>query len=289
MEDGRVRKKRGTYNRFIRTEEPIPKTSLYRKRKKLPESRHTDDAADNMTSMSSFCDTEEESFSSENSPPIDEEILNGVESTDNEDNHAFQNDDDDVKINLGNLNEPLYPPSSVSLLEAYISILAFSLRHNITKICMQDLLHLFNLLLPPSNLPSTNHLFYSKLSSLFDNSTEAHIYCKHCFKIVCLLSDENKPDICKECSKSFDFQDSMKQGYFFMYMPLEPQLKLKFQHQNLMQSIANYESIFEQTSSLYRDILDGEEYSKVKNLNHSKNISIQFNIDGIPMYKKSNY
>lgn len=232
MEDGQVRKRKGTYNRYIRTDEPVPKTTFYRKRKKISEIRHTDDIADNMTFTSSHCDTEEENFSSLNSPPIEENLSDSefdcisVESTANEDNYTFQSDDD-VKINLGNLNEPLYPSSSVSLLEAYISILAFSMRHNITKVCMQDLLHLVNLLLPPSNLPSTNHLFFSKLSSLFDNSTAAHIYCKHCFKIVCLLSDENKPDICKECTKSFDFQDSMKEGYFFSVYALRAVVEIK--------------------------------------------------------------
>ncbi|GBN05449.1 hypothetical protein AVEN_162550-1 [Araneus ventricosus] len=81
----------------------------------------------------------------------------------------------------------------------------------------------------------------------------------------------------------------MKQGYFFMYMPLEPQLKLKFQYQNLMQNIKKYKRIFEEPSSSYRDILYGEAYAKIKNLKYSDNISLQFNIDGIPMYRKSNY
>ncbi|GBN46943.1 hypothetical protein AVEN_90643-1 [Araneus ventricosus] len=102
----------------------------------------------------------EENFSCETSPHIDEDIhfndlefdCISVDSTDYEDNDTNQNDD--VKVNLANLNEPLYPSSSVSLLEAYISILAFSLRHNITKTCMQDLLQLFNVLLSPSNLPA---------------------------------------------------------------------------------------------------------------------------------------
>ncbi|GBM57674.1 hypothetical protein AVEN_222530-1 [Araneus ventricosus] len=288
----RIYKKRGTYNRFLRTDEPIPKSTFYSKRK-LSESQHADDTDDN-TSISAFCDAEEK-FSCETSPHIDEDIhfndlefdCFNVDSTDCEDNDTYQNDD--VKVNLANLNEPLYPSSSVSLLDAYISILAFSLRHNITKTCMQDLLQLFNVLLPPSNLPGTKHLFYSKLSSLFDNSTQAYIYCKYCFETVCFLSDKHKSDICKECLKSFDFQDSMKQGYFFMYMPLEPQLKLKFQYQNLMHNIKKYKRIFEEPSSSYRDILDGEAYAKIKNLKYSDNISLQFNIDGIPMYRKSNY
>ncbi|GBM29261.1 hypothetical protein AVEN_21724-1, partial [Araneus ventricosus] len=69
-------------------------------------------------------------------------------------------------------------------------------------------------------------------------------------------------------------------------MPLEPQLKLKFQYQNLMHNIKR---IFEEPSSSYRDILDGEAYAKIKNLKYSDNISLQFNIDGIPMFRKSNY
>ena len=104
-----------------------------------------------------------------------------------------------------------------------------------------------------------------------------------------MLSDKVKPDTCKECSGSFDLKDSMKEGYFFMHIPLEPQLKLQFQFQNLMQRIQKYKNLFEESSNSFRDILDGEAYSKIKNLKYSKNISLQFNIDGIPMYRKSNY
>ncbi|GBN39646.1 hypothetical protein AVEN_114650-1 [Araneus ventricosus] len=276
-------KKRGTYNRFLRTDEPIPKLTFYAKRK-LAERQHADE---NMTSMSVFCDVEE-NFSCKISPHIDEDIYFNdlefdcinVESTDND-----TNQNDDVKVNLENLNTPLSPSSSVSLLEAYIFILAFSFRHNATKTCIQDLLQLFNSLLPPSNLPGTKHLFYSKLASLFDNSSEAYIYCKFCFETVCLVSDKHKSDICKECLQNFDFQDSMEQGYFFMYMPLEPQ----FQYKNLMQNIKKYKRTFEEPSSSHRDILDGEAYAKIKNIKYSDNISLQFNIDAIPMYRKSNY
>ncbi|GBN84372.1 hypothetical protein AVEN_81443-1 [Araneus ventricosus] len=267
MEDRKF-KNRVTYNRFLRTNEPILKSTFYAKRK-LSESHHADDTDDNMTSMSVFCDAKE-NFSCETSPHIAEDInfnylefdcinLINVESADNDTNQNY-----DVKVNLENLNEPLYPSSSVSLLEAYILIIAFFLRHSVSKTCMQDLLQLFNVLLPPSNLPGTKHLFYSKLSSLFDNSTQAYIYCKYCFETVCLLSDKHKSDIFKECLTNFDFQDSMKQGYFFMYMPLEPQLKLKFQYQNLMENVEKYKRIFEEPSSSYRDILDGEADAKIK-------------------------
>ncbi|GBM82425.1 hypothetical protein AVEN_251364-1 [Araneus ventricosus] len=108
----RIYKKRETYNRFLRTDEPIPKSTFYYKRK-LSESQHADDTDDN-TSMSAFCDAEE-NFSCETSPHIHEDIhfndlefdCISVDSTDYEDNDTNQNDD--VKVNLANLNEPLYP------------------------------------------------------------------------------------------------------------------------------------------------------------------------------------
>ncbi|GBM37196.1 hypothetical protein AVEN_14967-1 [Araneus ventricosus] len=193
----RIYKKRETYNKFLRTDEPIPKSTFNSKRK-LSESQNADDTDDN-TSMSAFFDAEE-NFSCETSSHIEDINFNdlefdciNVDSADYEDNDTNQNDD--VKVNLANLNEPLYPSSSVSLFEAYISILAFSLRHNITKSCMQDLLQLFNVPLSPSNLPGTKHLFYSKSSSLFDNSTQVYIYCKYYFETVSLLSDKHKSDI----------------------------------------------------------------------------------------------
>ncbi|GBO02702.1 hypothetical protein AVEN_177179-1 [Araneus ventricosus] len=126
MED-RIYKKRGTYNRFLRTDEPFPKSIFYSKRK-LSESQHADDTNDNTISMSAFCEAEE-NISCETSNHMDEDInfndlefdCINVDSTDNEDNDTNQNDD--AKVNSANLNEPLYP-SSVSLLD-YYSILVY--------------------------------------------------------------------------------------------------------------------------------------------------------------------
>ncbi|GBN34636.1 hypothetical protein AVEN_129381-1 [Araneus ventricosus] len=94
----RICKKRGTYNRFLRTDEPIRKSTFYSKIK-ISESQHADDTDDN-TSMSAFCDAEE-NFSCETSPHIDEEIhfndleldFINVDSTDYEYNDTSQNDD----------------------------------------------------------------------------------------------------------------------------------------------------------------------------------------------------
>ncbi|GBM92945.1 hypothetical protein AVEN_111532-1 [Araneus ventricosus] len=105
MED-RIYKKRGTYNKFLRTDEPIPKSTFYAK-KKLSENQHADDTDDNTISMSAFCDVQK-NFSCETSHHIDQDIkLNDlefdcitVESTDNEDNDTNQNDD--LKVNLEN-------------------------------------------------------------------------------------------------------------------------------------------------------------------------------------------
>ncbi|GBN05448.1 hypothetical protein AVEN_162549-1 [Araneus ventricosus] len=186
MED-RIYIKRGTYNRFLRTDEPILKSTFYSKRK-LSECQHANDTNDNTTYLSAFCDAEE-NYSCETSPHIDEDInftdlefdCINVDSTDNGDNDTNQNDD--VKVNLANLNEPIYPSSSVSLLEAYISILAFSLRHNVTKTCMQDLLQLFNVLLPPSNLPELSNL--SRSGFRWIDATNSKQTVTKVFPIIC--------------------------------------------------------------------------------------------------------
>ncbi|GBL86018.1 hypothetical protein AVEN_89076-1 [Araneus ventricosus] len=105
MEDG-IYRKRGTSNTFLRTDEPIFKSTFYAKRQ-LPESQHAAD--DNMSSTY------------KTSPHIDEDInfkdlefdCINVESTDNEDNDTNQNDE--VKVNLEKLNEPLYPSSCLNI------------------------------------------------------------------------------------------------------------------------------------------------------------------------------
>ncbi|GBM20002.1 hypothetical protein AVEN_77922-1 [Araneus ventricosus] len=65
-------------------------------------------------------------------------------------------------------------------------------------------------------------------------------------------------------------------------------LPLILDYKNWKVYVHNFKEDFSPSSS-YRDILDGEAYAKIKNLKYSDNISLQFNIDGISMYRKSNY
>ncbi len=71
-------------------------------------------------------------------------------------------------------------------------------------------------------------------------------------------------------------------------MPLKSQLKVKLEKGNIMTDIRKYKKKFNSTK-VYCGVMDGDLYKSNEELNNENNISIQFNIDGIPMYNKSKY
>ncbi|GBO19073.1 hypothetical protein AVEN_29304-1 [Araneus ventricosus] len=71
-------------------------------------------------------------------------------------------------------------------------------------------------------------------------------------------------------------------------MPLSYQLKMKLENEDLINNILTYKSKFQSNCDTYRDTMDGDLYRSIDGLRDSSNLSIQFNVDGIPLYRKSN-
>lgn len=74
-------------------------------------------------------------------------------------------------------------------------------------------------------------------------------------------------------------------------MPLAYQLKMKLENEDLSSNIQKFKSKLQDNyiSGTYRDVIDGDLYRSVEGLQDTDNISIQFNVDGIPLYKKGKY
>ncbi|GBN12732.1 hypothetical protein AVEN_119471-1 [Araneus ventricosus] len=60
---------------------------------------------------------------------------------------------DDFQELIENANKPLYELANVTNLEAFVNILAYSIKFNLSKTCVDGLLKLLKNLLPPCNLP----------------------------------------------------------------------------------------------------------------------------------------
>ncbi|KAG8172631.1 hypothetical protein JTE90_001699 [Oedothorax gibbosus] len=208
-----VKRKRKRYNRFLRSDESIPRSSSYRR-------IHTKDTATNMP----YCtaDVEDCSTSSDDSFVNEDDVNLVIDeewSSDENDDHD-EDYPENPNINFKDGYKSLFPGSDVSVIEAYMSILSFSQRFSLSKSCFNDLLQLLEFLLPPSDLPGTAFTFFNKMTSVYDGTCEMHMYCHQCKSFVCKLSDCVKPDECPVCGQSFCATDCKIKGTIFSTCPL---------------------------------------------------------------------
>lgn len=294
----KVNKRR--YKRFLYSDEGIPRSTRWRRAREIAnlDSSQTEDI--DCEAVNDCSEIDIDSFKAQENSDIS--YSESTENSERENSSCSEtegNSGSDNAISGETATQfkevtydtnPLYLSANVSNFEAYVSILAFTLRFNLSRTCVQELLQLLKLLLPPNNLPSTAHTFYNKTESAFDGVCEVHMYCINCKSYMCMLSDAQKPDLCNCCDQNFDPDECMKKGSFFLYMPLQPQLKLILEKQNIMADITKYRSNFEPgLGQHYKDVLDGDLYQAASAKFSDKDISLQFNIDGIPMYRKSQY
>ncbi|GBL89071.1 hypothetical protein AVEN_255210-1 [Araneus ventricosus] len=137
-----------------------------------------------------------------------------------DDNVSFDSDSDahfeDVssnELNFDDLSQPLYSSSSITNSEAFISILAFIIRFNLSQTCVQELLNFLLLLLPPNNFPNTRYLIFKQISPVFDNICEVHLYCKDCNYNLSEFLAQNKPNVCPSCDEvPFNAEESIRNG-----------------------------------------------------------------------------
>nr|XP_042913508.1 uncharacterized protein LOC122273516 [Parasteatoda tepidariorum] len=180
---------------------------------------------------SEICEIETEAISSESS--LNNSTLSDKSDTEEEtSSEDIFPPKDDFENLIKNCYKPIYESADVTNLEAFVSILAYSIKFNLSKSCVDGLLKLLKTLLPPCNLPETKYIFY-KGTSAISNACELHLYCPHCDSYISKLSQHNSTE-CLTCSESFNSDELIKNGNFFLYMPLSHQLQLKLENEDLL-------------------------------------------------------
>ena len=175
------------------------------------ESEDDEGSMTSSSASSTFCTSSSSSFSSSPSSSNDTDKQSCVSS-------------DDEHSKLGSLcksllesKTPLYPDSQVTILDSYILLYEYSLRHSLTKEAFKELLQLITIHMP-LNAKSAKSVYL--LQSFFekhfnDTKGECFYYCSKCHRSV----DEGA--LCPSgCSTTIGK---------FLYVPVEPQLKRRLE------------------------------------------------------------
>ena len=175
--------------------------------------------------------------------------------------------------------------SDLNKMDSLLAVLSYAVKHHISGVALQDLIDLINLHCPNS-LPTSKYLFGNSFTG-YKGVTEFHFYCS-CE--VYLGSGDSCPDRCHHCGKAFDSNESLKNGKFFMVMPLSSQLQHVMETDGLGEMLLN--RVHNKDGDHICDIQDGLMYQKLVDdglLSDNRNLSLLWNTDGVPIFKSSKF
>lgn len=185
--------------------------------------------------------------------------------------------------------EMLYDGSSLTTQQAILLILSYSLRHSLSHAAIDDLLQLLRTLLPANAQAACISSYYKFEQSLptAQERSKCVYFCpnEECRAIVQYGDSGNDSDTkyCSSCSKQYYTKQLKLSGNFFLFMSLQTQISL---------ILNTYGHLLHSTKAdagegTVADIHDGAIYKDIEGLRHRKNISLTWNVDGVPLFKSS--
>ncbi len=183
--------------------------------------------------------------------------------------------------------EPLYTGSRLTQAQSFLLILSFVLRHGLTGMALSDLLDLINIHCPENTQLTSKYLFLKELKPV-EGHLQSHIYCPNCEYYI---GDQDSEGQCVVCHTTWDKNSSLKNGNFFIYLPIQTQLEHLLQREDIAHCLKSRDSTC--NSENYEDIGSGKMYHDLYKiggpLHCTHGYSLTLNCDGVPVFKSSLY
>lgn len=193
-------------------------------------------------------------------------------------------------------HEKLIPASTITVLAFVLCLAAIQLRHQLTKVCISDILKLFALCsVIPHNCPTSYHCFEKYFEDNLTNF-EKHHYCIQ--YQASLNNTENNVDTDEsiEVDEVINTNDNCNcddqtDTNYFSEIAIIPQLENLFDRENFYVNL-NKNNI-SGLEGEYWDIYDGEIYKELSQenqiLSNENNIAFMWYTDGIQIFNSSKY
>ena len=158
-------------------------------------------------------------------------------------------------------------------------LMSYVVKHNVSGVALQDLLMLFNLIIP-NRLPKSKYFLHQRYFS--NSNTKKEFYCVHCSTLL----GERPQDRCHGCDQIFDEACSVKKGFYFFRASVGQQIKDMFENEDLEKHLINHNR-----QPVISDIADGELYKMHSDFvdGNGCNLTFTWNTDGVPVFKSSKF
>ena len=181
---------------------------------------------------------------------------------------------------------PLYAGASITVNVTMVLLLAFAVRHKLTNEAISDLLYLIHTICPQPNKACTS-LF--KLKKFFSSLIIPVHFCYYCSKCLNPISNI-ATSACSVCKMAFS---SIKDFKYFVHFSVSDQIKSLFTRKRFFTNIQHHFLRVKVNESNYEDIYDGSLYQELMLpngvLSSKNNISLTWNVDGLPLFKSSKF
>lgn len=183
-------------------------------------------------------------------------------------------------------SDPVYPGARISNAVSMLLIMTFVMTHKITGVALKDLLSLIDIhCLMPHRLIRSLYKFKQYFRSV-QTPLMHYYYCSNCSTSV-------NPE-CKKCPNVLCQSEISEQNRcFFIQLSIIDQLKAIFSRKGFYNDLLHRFSRKKKNKDNIEDIYDGANYQQhMKDgefLSKKENISLTWNVDGIPIFKSSNY
>ena len=165
-------------------------------------------------------------------------------------------------------------------------LLAFSIWHNLINEAISDLLYIINLMCPKPNRCCKSLYRFKKYFSFMVIPASFCYYCPTCFSLI----DITINTICSVCKRVSNSTDGLT---YFLHFSVSHQIRALIAKPNFYEDISYRFQRQKSQEDNYEDIYDGSLYKKFtssgRTLTDRKNLSLTWNVDGVPLFKSSKF
>ena len=183
-------------------------------------------------------------------------------------------------------DDPFYAGAAITVGVAITLLLAFIVRHKLTNEAIADLLYLIDHLCPKPNRYCKTLYKFKKFFSFLVLPFNCYYYCAQCVNPISDMALRS----CNICKAVIN---SVKDLGYFIHIPISEQIKTLFARKHFYTNLLHRFTRVILNQDCFEDIYDGLLYKKLMLpngiLNSQNNISLTWNIDGLPVFSSSKF
>ena len=159
-------------------------------------------------------------------------------------------------------------------------IMAYAIRHSLSRVAVGDLLDMLRLLGVTNGIPPSKYLLLKPLLEEVESGQCIHYYCSRCLSYINVRETS-----CQGCGHPFSKANATKNGDFFVYIPIHDQVKELLESGFIKENLVTCE----REHGVMSDTVDGEFYhlSTGQPSDSLDKLTLSWNFDGLPIYKSS--